>query len=135
MEGDRAATGDVGVRIYWTATEGDPAATVGFPTVYGLLAQSGEPVAPVLDIDEQLIGIVGVRGSITGIAAAFGPLRRPVRWPSPCWEARLLGILLGYGLAGRLAGPIDRTVDAVERIGRVVNGTALPSSGPMEITA
>ena len=73
------------------ASDGDPAGapeaafidevvrspgTVRVATSYGIAAQEGEALAPVIDIDEQLIGIVGVRESISGLAAAFGPLRR-----------------------------------------------------------
>lgn len=31
---------------------------------YGIAGQTGEAVAPVIDINEQLIGIVGVRETI-----------------------------------------------------------------------
>ena len=43
---------------------------------YGMTEQMGEAIAPVIDINEQLIGLVGVRESISGLAATFGPLRR-----------------------------------------------------------
>lgn len=109
----------------------DPASTVRVSTAYGLLAQSGEAVAPVLNVNEQLIGIVGVRKSISGIAAAFGPLRRLVAFT--VLGGALLGMLLGYELAKRLAEPIGRTVDAVERIGRGEQEAALPAGGPTEM--
>lgn len=130
--GDAATQGaDVGPGVAAILDSGASPPPVRVSTVYGLLAQSGEAVAPVIDVNEQLIGIVGVRESISGIAAAFGPLRRLVAFT--VLGGALLGVLLGYALAGRLAGPIDRTVDAVERIGRGEREATLPSSGPTEM--
>ena len=98
---------------------------------YGVAEQTGEAIAPVIDINEQLVGIVGVRESITGLAAAFGPLRRLILLI--VLGGMALGALVGYWLAGRLAGPISETTAAVGRIAAGEPAAPLPVDGPREL--
>lgn len=128
------------------ASDGDPAGvpdttlidemvqspgTVRVATSYGIAMQEGEALAPVIDIDEQLIGIVAVRESISGLAAAFGPLRRLVGLT--ILGGMALGLAVGYGLAGRLARPIGRAASAVGDIARGEQTSLLPPDGPIEL--
>lgn len=106
-------------------------ATVRVSTTYGLDAQAGEAVAPVIDIDEQLIGIVGVRESISGLAAAFGPLRRLVLFT--VLGGMGLGIMMGLLLARRIERPIGRTAAAVTDIAAGGNPAPLIPQGPREL--
>lgn len=98
---------------------------------YGMTGQTGEAVAPVIDINEQLIGIVGVRETIGGLAATFGPLRRLVLFT--ILGGMALGALAGYWLAGRLARPIHETTAAVGRIAGGAPTAPLPETGPREM--
>ena len=61
---------------------------------YTPAGQEGEAVAPIIDVNEQLVGLVGVRESLGGLASSFGPLRRLV----------LLTVLGGMALGLLLAG-------------------------------
>ena len=98
---------------------------------YGMTEQTGEAIAPVIDINEQLIGLVGVRESISGLAAAFGPLRRLILLI--VLGGMALGALAGYWLAGRLARPISETTAAVGRIAAGEPTPPLPVDGPREL--
>lgn len=106
-------------------------ATTRVSTSYGLDEQAGEAVAPVIDINEQLIGIVGVRESISGLAAAFGPLRRLVVFT--VLGGMGLGILVGLLLARRIERPISRTAAAVSGIAAGENPSPLIPEGPREL--
>lgn len=96
-----------------------------------LTEQTGEAVVPIIDINEQLIGLVGVRESISGVAAAFGPLRRLVAYT--VLGGMALGALAGYWLAGRLARPIGRASASVAAIAAGEPADPLPIEGPREL--
>ena len=106
-------------------------ATTRVSTSYGLDEQEGEAVAPVIDINEQLIGIVGVRESISGLAAAFGPLRRLVLFT--VLGGMGLGIVMGLLLARRIERPIGHTAAAVAGIAGSEDTPPLPLEGPREL--
>lgn len=100
-------------------------------TSYTIAGQEGEAVAPIIDINEQLIGIVGVRESIGGLAAAFGPLRRLITWT--ILGGMVLGVLAGIWLARRLERPISRTMTAVAGIAGGEDTYPLVPEGPREL--
>lgn len=95
----------------------------------GLTAQA-EAVAPVIDVNEQVIGLVGVRESLVGLAGAFGPLRRLVLLT--VLGGMALGALLGLWLAHRLEQPIGRTAAAVAALAAGADAP-LPVNGPREL--
>lgn len=113
------------------AAAADSPRTTQVSMTYEVAEQTGEALAPIVDIDEQLIGIVGVRESISGLAAAFGPLRRLVTFTVLVGMA--LGALAGLWLAGRLAQPISETAAAVARIAAGEQGPPLSPKGPGEV--
>lgn len=110
---------------------GGAARTTRVAVSHTLTQQDGEAVAPVIDINEQLIGLVGVRESISGLAAAFGPLRRLVAYT--VLGGMALGALAGYWLAGRLARPIGRASASVAAVAAGEPADPLPVDGPREL--
>jgi signal transduction histidine kinase len=100
-------------------------------TSYGVTEQTGEALAPVIDINEQLVGIVGVRESISSLAAAFGPMRRLVSYI--VLGGMAVGVLAGYWLANRLARPISETAAAVGTIATGIDASPLSPKGPREV--
>lgn len=109
----------------------DSPETVRVAMNYGLATQGGEALAPVIDVNEQLIGLVGVRESLTGLAAAFGPLRRLVLFT--ILGGMVIGALVGYWLAGRLERPISRTSAAVSAMVGGNGSVTIPAEGPQEL--
>lgn len=97
---------------------------------YTIAGQEGEAIA-VVDINEQIVGLIGVRESITGLADSFSPLRRLVLLTIILGMAT--GALIGYRLAGKMAQPISRTVNAVEQIAAGTTTSPLPDEGPLEL--
>lgn len=95
------------------------------------LTAQAEAVAPVIDVNEQVIGLVGVRESLVGLAGAFGPLRRLVLFT--VLGGMALGALLGLWLAQRLERPIGRTAAAVAAIAAGAADAPLPVNGPREL--
>lgn len=95
------------------------------------LTGQAEAVAPVIDVNEQVIGLVGVRESLVGLAGAFGPLRRLVLLT--VLGGMALGALLGLWLARRLERPIGRTAAAVAAIAAGTTDAPLPTAGPREL--
>lgn len=98
---------------------------------YTLAGHAGEAIARVTTIDEQLIGLVGVRESITGIAGSFSPLRRLILLT--VIGGMLLGGAVGYLLAGRMERPISRTARAVDEIAGGKATVLLLGEGPLEM--
>ena len=95
------------------------------------MTAQAEAVAPIIDVNEQVIGLVGVRESLVGLAGAFGPLRRLVM--VTVLGGMALGALLGWWLARRLEQPIGRTAAAVAAMAAGTNDAPLPVDGPREL--
>ncbi len=98
---------------------------------YGLLRQSGEVYVPVRDVNQELLGIVGVSEELGGLTNTFHRLR----W----WILGitlidlLLGIFLGAFLATRLDKPIGRASRAVVDIANGRDVASIAPQGPDEI--
>lgn len=97
----------------------------------GNMSAQAEALAPVIDVNEQVIGLVGVRESLVGLSGAFGPLRRLVLLT--VLGGMALGALVGLWLANRLEQPIGRTAAAVAAIAAGADDAPLPITGPREL--
>lgn len=108
-------------------TTGEPSVTID----YGITEQEGEAVAPIIDVNQQLMGIIGVRETLMGVAGSFTQLRRLVLLT--LLGGTLLGAIIGLLLARRLSEPIVEAAGAVHSIatGRPVD--PLPPRGPVEV--
>ncbi len=98
---------------------------------YGLLQQRIIVIAPVVDINQQLLGSVGVVETLSGAATVFGRLR---------WllviiliVELILGCVVGYLLAVRLERPIHQVAEAVVNISKGETFAPLPAKGSNEI--
>jgi signal transduction histidine kinase len=114
--------------------EGLDRATAGERSVvvtYSLFEQSAAVLMPVIDIKQQLIGIVGVTETLKGMSSEFGQLRG--------WVLGLLVIelvlasIFGYVLALRLERPIRSVAQAVINIAEGQPIEPLRERGPEEI--
>ncbi len=110
-----------------TAVTGDQHLVI----TYGLAKQGAIIFVPVKDINEQLIGIVGVSDSLAGAASQISRLRLLVL--AGLLFELLLGIVIGIVMARRLERPITRTAAAVVDIadGRQID--PVPIEGPDEV--
>lgn len=100
---------------------------------YGLLDQQAVAFVPVRDLNQQLVGIVGVGNTLAGTAAEFQALRR--------WLAGIMGVelilagVLGMWLALRLEQPVRRAALAVVDVAAGRQVVALQERGPTELKA
>lgn len=115
------------VRQVRLLTTGEPNVTID----YGLTGQEGEAIVPIVDVNDQLVGIIGVKETLQGLAASFTPLRRLVILTM--LGGMLLGAIIGLLLAHRLAEPITDAADAVQDIATGQPAEPLPPRGPTEI--
>jgi signal transduction histidine kinase len=114
--------------------EGLSGVIAGRPTVlvhYNVIQTDGLALAPVLDINNQLVGIVGVTESIAGLASDFGHLRTLVLLI--LLIEVILAIILALILAQRLAGPITDVTDAVGDIASGRRTEPVEEKGPLEV--
>ena len=98
---------------------------------YGLVEQRAIVLVPVQDINQQLVGIVGVTDTLAGAANQFQRLRTIIAGALAL--QLVLGGLIGWWLAKRLGQPIEQAASAVVAI---ANGQAIdpvPIEGPQEI--
>ena len=98
---------------------------------YGLLRQSGEVYVPVRDVNQELLGIVGVSEVLEGLTNTFHRLRWWILGISLI--DLLLGVILGAVLATRLEGPIGRASLAVVDIADGRDVEPITPEGPDEI--
>lgn len=110
-----------------TAVEGENSLVI----TYGLSGQQTIALVPVKDINEQLIGIVGVTDTISGAANQIRRLRLLI--VGLLALELLFGGLIGFWLARRLEKPISGTAEAVVEIAAGQRADPLPLSGPQEI--
>lgn len=110
-----------------TAVSGDRSLVI----TYGLSEQQAIVLVPVRNINQQLIGIVGVTDTLAGAASQISRLRFLVL--AGLLLELLLGIVIGVVMAHRLGKPIIRTAAAVVDIadGRKID--PVPIEGPTEV--
>jgi signal transduction histidine kinase len=108
-------------------TTGEPSVTID----YGISEQGGEAVAPIIDVNQQLMGIVGVRQRLEGVTGSFAQARRLILLTM--LGGMLLGALIGLLLARRLAAPIAEAADAVHSIAAGRPAPPLVPHGPAEV--
>jgi signal transduction histidine kinase len=98
---------------------------------YGLFEQSAEVLVPITNIQQHLVGIVGVTQTLEGMATDFGRLRL---WVLIILAVELvLGIIIGYVLGLRLERPIGKVASAVIGIAGGEQIEPLTEEGPDEI--
>jgi signal transduction histidine kinase len=126
----------IAAKLAANATSDPPAVEADRGAVYvsvdnGLLAQEGEALAPVIDVNEQIIGLVGVHESLGGLASSFNRLRGLVLLT--IMGGMVLGAMVGYALARRLERPIGRTAAAVAGIATGDQTKPIYPEGPAEV--
>lgn len=98
---------------------------------YGLFRYSGEAYVPVRDVNQQLVGIVGVSQELGGLTGDFHRLRWWIL--GIAFLDLLLGITAGVILATRLERPIGQAARAVVDIADGRDIEPVPEEGPNEI--
>ena len=110
-----------------SAMEGRPSVQVS----YSVLRQRGEALVPVVDVNQQLVGIVAVTETLEGVVGQIGQFRRlaliilAVEF--------ILAILVALILARRLGRPIVSITEAVTEIAQGQRVDPIPVEGPDEI--
>jgi signal transduction histidine kinase len=98
---------------------------------YGLFRQTGEVYVPIRDVNQELLGIVGVSDELGGLTDTFLRLRWWILGIT--FIDLLLGVILGALLATRLEGPIGRASRAVVKIADGRDIDPILPEGPNEI--
>jgi len=112
-----------------TAVSGDSSLVI----TYGVTQHQAIVLVPVRDINQQLIGIIGVTDTLAGAASQISRLRSLV-FAGLLLEL-LLGVVIGIVMARRLGKPIIRTAAAVVDIADGHQIDEVPVEGPKEIRA
>jgi signal transduction histidine kinase len=114
--------------------EGMDAALVGEQSViihYRLLNPSVEVMLPVIDAQQQLVGIVAVSQTLESIFSNIGTVRSLVLLILVV--QLFFGVLIGIYLARRIERPIGRAAAGVIDIAAGVDIALVPEEGPREI--
>ena len=98
---------------------------------YGFTQHHAIVLVPVRDINQQLIGIVGVTDTLAGAASQISRLRTLVL--AGLLLELLLGIVIGMVMARHLGKPIIRTAGSVVAIADGHQIDPVPIEGPTEI--
>ena len=98
---------------------------------YGITEQTAQVYMPIIDANEQLIGIVGMTETLDSVASQFGQLRWLV--VGVLVVGLLMGGLIGWWLAVRLEVPISAAATAVVDIADGRSIDPLPERGPAEV--
>ena len=109
------------------ALGGDPVVVVQ----YNIARTEVQALVPVLDVNNELVGIVGVTESIAGLASDFGRLRSLVLLT--LLIEVLLAVIIGLVLAQRLTRPIIDVTAAVGDIAAGRRSEPVEEKGPLEI--
>lgn len=110
-----------------TAIKGERSVLV----TYGLAGQGAEVLVPVTDASGEVVGIVAVTQTLSSLTWLVGRLRVVVL--GTLVVELMLGTLIGYLLARRLAQPITSTADAVVAIAEGRKVEPMVETGPEEI--
>jgi HAMP domain-containing protein len=100
---------------------------------YGVTQHQAIVLVPVKDINQQLIGIIGVTDTLAGAASQISRLRSLVL--AGLLLELLLGVIIGMIMARRLGQPIISTAAAVVDIADGHQIDPVPIEGPKEIRA
>jgi len=98
---------------------------------YNVIRTDGQALVPVLDVNDQLVGIVGVTESIAGLASDFGRVRTLVLLT--VLIEIILALVLSLVLAQRLTRPIINVTNAVGDIASGKRLDPVEEEGPLEI--
>jgi len=98
---------------------------------YNVIRTDGQALVPVLDVNNQLVGIVGVTESIAGLASDFGRLRTLV--VLTVLIEVILALVLSLVLSQRLTRPIINVTNAVSDIAAGKSLDPVEEQGPLEI--
>ena len=98
---------------------------------YRLLNPSVEVLLPVIDAQQQLVGIVAVSQTLESIFTSIGNVRSLV--VLILLAQLLLGVIIGIFLASRVSRPIVRAAEGVINIADGVDISPVPEEGPREI--
>ncbi|MGB3713466.1 MAG: HAMP domain-containing sensor histidine kinase [Candidatus Promineifilaceae bacterium] len=114
--------------------DGLDSAVAGIPSVvlhYSWSQPSGTALVPVSDVNQQLVGVVGVTERLDAAASQFGDLRRLIVL------AILIALVIGVGLALILARRLERPlVSVTDAVGEIAEGRRtepIAEEGPEEI--
>ncbi len=128
---DPGVDADVGTFAGETALETALTGEENLVITYGLAEQRAIVLVPVRDINQQLVGIVGVTNTLSSTAEQFQRLRYLIAGSLAL--QLVLGALLGYVAALRLEQPIDEAAAAVVAISQGQTIDPVPIQGPREI--
>jgi signal transduction histidine kinase len=109
-------------------------AVAGVPSVvlhYSWSRPGGTALVPVSDVNQQLIGVVGVTERLDAAASQFGDLRRVI--VLAILIALVVGVVLALILARRLERPLVSVTDAVGEIAEGRRTEPIAEEGPEEI--
>jgi two-component system sensor histidine kinase BaeS len=98
---------------------------------YSWSSPSGIALVPVSDINQQLVGVVGVTESLDAAASQFGDLRRLIVLAVVI--ALVVGIVIALVLARRLERPLVSMTSAVGDIAEGRRTEPIAEEGPEEI--
>lgn len=110
-----------------TAIKGERSVLV----TYGLAGQGAEVLVPVTDASGEVVGIVAVTQTLSGLTWLVGRLRTVVL--GTLVVELILGTVIGYLLARRLARPMTTTASAVVAIAEGRKVEPMAETGPEEI--
>jgi signal transduction histidine kinase len=114
--------------------EGLSSALAGRPVVlvqYNVIQTEGQALVPVLNLDNELLGIVAVTESIAGLASDFGRLRSLVMLI--LLIEIVLAVILALVLSRRLVRPITQVTVAVGDIADGQRTEPIEEVGPLEV--
>jgi signal transduction histidine kinase len=114
--------------------QGLEVALSGLPSVlvfYSVNRQSGEALVPVLDVNDQLVGIVAVTETLEGVASEFGQLRSLIIITLAI--ELILATILALVFADRLSRPVTAVTQAVADIAAGERVEPIEEEGPKEI--
>ena len=136
-KGDVLAVGEIGSLVPSTIDPNETgvqealAGNENIQVSYGLLVQSIEVYVPVRDVNEQLIGSIGLTATLSGVAEQFNKLRGTIGVIMAV--ELLLGALIGLLLATNIARPINEVSDAVIDIAHGNRTEQVPVTGTVEL--
>jgi two-component system sensor histidine kinase BaeS len=136
-QGTLLATSDPNRRLeigQQPSIEGIEDAVSGSPFVlvrYSWSSPNGIALIPVSDVNQQLIGVVGVTEKLDAAASQFGDLRRLIG--ISILAALVLGVGLALILARRLERPLKSVTNSVKEIAEGHRVEPIEEKGPIEI--